>query len=75
MASIEREDKSMTICNGKTLTQRAEDGPLAKSTLYSAINAGTLKARKFGRRTIILDSDWSDFLQSLPEYTPGRKVA
>jgi hypothetical protein len=65
----------MSSCNGKTITQRAAEGPLAKATLYNALNDGRLKAKKFGRRTIILDSDWSNFLESLPEYTPGRKVA
>jgi excisionase family DNA binding protein len=37
-----------------------------RSTIYLAIAAGDLVARKYGRRTIILDEDLSNFLRSLP---------
>jgi excisionase family DNA binding protein len=36
--------------------------------VYQAINSGALKARKFGKRTIILQSDLEDFLASLQPY-------
>ena len=50
----------------KTLTQRAADGPFGRTYLHGEIKAGRLKARKAGRATIILDSDWQSFLKSLP---------
>jgi hypothetical protein len=37
-----------------------------RTLLYSAIKAGDLKARKIGRRTIILDAELRDWLASLP---------
>lgn len=49
-----------------TVTDRARRGPFGKTFLYEQISAGRLKARKAGRATIILDSDWRDFLESLP---------
>jgi hypothetical protein len=37
--------------------------PIGRSTLYNAIKAGRLRTRKpFGRRTIVLKSDWEAFL-------------
>jgi hypothetical protein len=38
--------------------------------IYEAINSGALKARKNGKRTIILRDDLRAFLLSLPEYEP-----
>ena len=37
-----------------------------RTTIYAAIKSGTLKARKIGRRTIILDEDLRGWLASLP---------
>jgi len=34
--------------------------------VYEAIRTGALKAKKLGRRTLILDEDLTAFLQSLP---------
>ena len=39
---------------------------LGRDTIYKAINQGRLKARKLGRRTIILASDLQAFLEALP---------
>jgi excisionase family DNA binding protein len=39
---------------------------LGKTKLYELIGAGTLKSRKVGRRRLILLTDLSEFLQSLP---------
>ena len=38
-----------------------------RDAVYAAIRSGVLKARKFGRRTLILDEDLTAFLRSLPE--------
>lgn len=37
-----------------------------RTTIYSAIKAGSLRARKCGRRTLILDADLRGWLSSLP---------
>ena len=39
---------------------------LGRTTVYEAISAGSLKARKFGKRTLILRTDLQDFLSALP---------
>ena len=40
---------------------------LGRSTLYELIAAGRLRARKLGARTVVLDTDLTDFLNSLPD--------
>ena len=39
---------------------------LGRSFIYAAIKAGDLKARKAGRRTLILHDDGEQYLRSLP---------
>jgi hypothetical protein len=51
-----------------------ESGVSTRRKLYEALNSGALKARKDGKRTLILDDDLRAWLQSLPAYEP-RKVA
>jgi excisionase family DNA binding protein len=41
---------------------------IGRTKLYAAINAGQLKARKFGKRTIILRDDLNTFLSNLDNY-------
>jgi excisionase family DNA binding protein len=45
---------------------------ICRQRVYDLINEKKLVARKLGRRTIILDSDLRDFLQSLPKIGGGR---
>jgi hypothetical protein len=54
-----------------SIAELAEDGPVGKSTLYTEIAASRLVARKIGRRTFILDSDWRAFLEGAPTITPA----
>ena len=39
-----------------------------RSYLYGEISAGRLRAKKMGRRTIILDGDLRDWLTQLPSF-------
>jgi excisionase family DNA binding protein len=39
---------------------------IGRTKIYAAIADGSLKARKCGRRTIVLRSELRDFLTSLP---------
>jgi excisionase family DNA binding protein len=39
---------------------------LGRDSIYKAIRAGRLPARKFGKRTIVLATDMQRFLESLP---------
>jgi hypothetical protein len=41
-------------------------------TIYGVVNTGALKARKAGRRTIILETDLQAWLDSLPAYVGGQ---
>jgi hypothetical protein len=47
-------------------------GPHGRTKIYEAIKEGRLIAHKDGRKTIILGSDYDNFLKSLPVLTPGR---
>lgn len=40
---------------------------LGRTKIYEAIGAGSLKARKCGKRTLILPDDLREFLTSLPQ--------
>ena len=40
---------------------------VGRTTIYAAIAEGRLKARKLGRRTLILRDDLTHFLVALPE--------
>ena len=39
---------------------------IGRTTIYQAIAIGKLKARKCGKRTLVLRDDLRDFLSSLP---------
>ncbi len=51
-----------------TIDEAVDAGAGGRTKIYEAIKAGELKARKRGKRTIILADDLVAFLQSLPEY-------
>ena len=46
---------------------RAATG-LGRTKLYQLINSGELKARKIGKRTVILKGDLDAFLENLKNY-------
>jgi len=53
---------------------RAATG-IGRTKLYEAIGKGNLKARKFGKRTIILKDDLDDFLANLESYPANTRGA
>ncbi|MDZ4792069.1 MAG: DNA-binding protein [Hyphomicrobiales bacterium] len=48
---------------------------IGRDRLYDAMATGELKARKYGKRTIILDDDLRDFLRALPPLKLSRSAA
>lgn len=42
----------------------------SRSATYESLKRGALKARKRGRRTIILRTDGEEYLRRLPSYQP-----
>jgi excisionase family DNA binding protein len=54
------------------IEEASEAGAGSRSEIYEALRDGRLKARKRGRRTIILRDDLAAYLASLPDYQPQR---
>ena len=44
----------------------------SRSATYEALRSGKLKAKKRGRRTIILRPDGIEYLSKLPDYQPAK---
>jgi|GraSoi2013_115cm_1033766.scaffolds.fasta_scaffold443100_1 excisionase family DNA binding protein len=44
---------------------------LGRDSVYAAIRTGRLIARKYGRRTVVLDDDMRAFLEALPRLGPA----
>jgi excisionase family DNA binding protein len=53
-----------------TIAEVCSAGNFGRTTAYAAIRAGSLRAVKVGRRTIVLANDLNDFLQNLPQVHP-----
>jgi excisionase family DNA binding protein len=51
---------------GLTVSEACAMAGLGRTKIYQAISEGRLKARKCGKRTIILRDDLRHFLESLP---------
>jgi excisionase family DNA binding protein len=52
--------------HGLTIQEACIYSGIGKTRLYEEINSGRLKARKAGKRTLILRSDLLEFLKALP---------
>ncbi len=52
-----------------TIEMAAKAATVGRTSIYEAINSGALKAKKIGRRTLILDEDLRAWLTSLPSMT------
>ncbi len=57
-----------------SIREVVEAGGGSRTVVYEAINAGKLKAKKRGKRTIILAADLTQYLESLPDF-PGQATA
>jgi excisionase family DNA binding protein len=51
---------------GLSISEACAFAGIGRTKLYEAIADGSLKARKFGKRTIILRDELREFLASLP---------
>ncbi len=51
-----------------TIAEAVDQGAGSRTVVYEAINAGTLKAKKRGKRTIILADDLIQYLEALPDF-------
>jgi excisionase family DNA binding protein len=51
---------------GLSVSEACRVAGLGRTKMYEAIADGRLKARKFGKRTLILRADLQSFLLSLP---------
>jgi hypothetical protein len=45
---------------------------IGRTKAYDEINAGRLKARKVGKRTLVTEADAKAWLDSLPAFEPGK---
>jgi excisionase family DNA binding protein len=57
---------ALTAKLAHTIPQAVHASGLSRSTLYDALKAGKLRARKSGRRTIIEDEELRRFIATLP---------
>ena len=51
---------------GLSVSEACAMAGIGRTKLYQAITEGNLKARKCGKRTLVLRDDLRDFLASLP---------
>jgi len=61
--------------HGLTIPEACTCSGIGKTKLYEAINSGKLKARKAGKRTLILSDDLRDYLSSLPLMVRGAEMS
>ena len=65
-------DFSKLACS---IGELADKGPIRRSSIYNQIASGRLRARKIGRRTVVLDEDWREFLVGLPAVSSAKPAA
>lgn len=51
---------------GLSVAEACRVAGIGRTKIYEAISNGSLKARKFGKRTLVLRADLQVFLASLP---------
>ncbi|HEX4407374.1 MAG TPA: helix-turn-helix domain-containing protein [Xanthobacteraceae bacterium] len=50
-----------------TIRQACSLAGIGRTTIYAEIKSGRLRARKIGRRTLILSDELMDYLRRLPD--------
>jgi hypothetical protein len=65
-AQLSESDRAYKGRVGYSINEAAAVAGLGRDSIYAAIRAGKLVARKYGKRTIILDPDLRAFLGALP---------
>lgn len=55
-----------------TLEEATALSAVGRTKLYTAIERGELRAKKDGRRTMILRADLVEYLNNRPDFEPGR---
>ena len=51
-----------------SIREAVEAGAGSRSVIYENIKSGALRAKKRGRRTVILAADLTEYLESLPDF-------
>ena len=51
------------------------NSPFSRSSIYEEIKDGRLRARKFGRRTVVLEQDYREWLETLPAFKKSTRPA
>jgi excisionase family DNA binding protein len=51
---------------GLSVIEACDIAGIGRTTLYQVISQGQLRARKIGKRTLVLRTDLQDFLSALP---------
>ncbi|WP_406854674.1 helix-turn-helix domain-containing protein [Alsobacter sp. KACC 23698] len=60
---------------GLSVPDAVRTSGVSRSKLYEALAAGELRAKKYGRRTIILRDELKAWLASFPDLTPSKSKA
>lgn len=58
-----------------SVTDAARYAGIGRSTLYNALAAGELPARKLGKRTLILRDDLRDWIAAAPAFSDETKAS
>jgi excisionase family DNA binding protein len=54
------------------IREACEASGIGRSSIYELLKSGALRARKHGKRTLILESDLRRWLEKLPELSRPR---
>jgi excisionase family DNA binding protein len=63
-------DAGGLLREGLSISEASAMAGIGRTKVYEAITTGSLKARKCGKRTLILRDDLRSYLANLPEAAP-----